>query len=181
MYKLLSHRRSIRRYKDIRVEDDKVELLIRSILRSPSGKSVNPWEIIYIEDEDLVHKLSVSKAHGASFLKGVKQCMVILADPEKTDVWIEDASIAMTIGHLVAADMGLGSCWIQIRNRKTADGQTSEDFVRQLLGIPQNLKVEALLAFGYGDEDKSGHKEETLNKEKVHKDQYSKPYYQGIE
>jgi len=173
MYTLLEKRRSIRQYKSCKVDEDKVDLLIRSILRSPSGKSIKPWEIIVIDDAECVHQLAQSKAKGAKFLQGVAQCLVIIADPDKTDVWIEDASIAMTIGHLAASDMGLGSCWIQIRNRYTNEGVSSEDFVRSLLDIPVSLKVEGILAFGYPDEEKEGHSEETLRWDKVHRNTYS--------
>ncbi|MBN2898833.1 MAG: nitroreductase family protein [Clostridia bacterium] len=177
MYQLLSARRSVRKYTDRLVSEDQVDQLIRSILRSPSGNNINPWEVIYLDDLALVESLADAKANGAKFLKGAKQCLVVLADETKTDVWIEDASIAMTIGHLVAADLGLGSCWIQIRERKTASGESSEAFVRRLLSIPEHMRVLALLAFGYPDEEKSGHPEEKLQKEKIYKNGYANRYY----
>lgn len=177
MYQLLSNRRSIRKYEDKLVEEEKVDLLIRSMLRSPSGKSINPWEIIYLDSKELVEQLATCKAHGAKFLSGAHQCLIVLADASKTDVWIEDASIMMTIGHLAATDQGLGSCWIQIRNRQTAEGDSSETFVRQLLNIPETIQVEGILAFGYPDEVKDGHGEESLQKEKVYRNTYGKQYF----
>jgi len=177
LYNLLSNRRSIRKYTDELVPQDTVDQLIKAILRSPSGKNACPWEIIYLDDESLIRDLAQSKKHGAKFLEHTKQCLVILADPEKTDVWIEDAAIAMTIGHLAASDLSLGSCWIQIRNRKTADGNCSEEYIRDQLKVPETLHVEALLPFGYPAEDKKGLAEDKLQMEKVKYNGYEKPLY----
>ncbi len=177
MYQLLAMRRSIRKYRDDLVEEGVVDRLIRSMLRAPSGRGIDPWEIIYVEGATRLQQLSLSKAHGAKFLEGSKQCLVVLADPAKTDVWVEDASIVMAIGHLAATDLGLGSCWIQIRNRQTADGTSSETFVKNMLGIPADLCVEGILAFGYPDEEKEGHGEASLKTEKVHRNGYGKKYY----
>ena len=78
-----------------------------------------------------------------------------MADPEKTDIWIEDASIAATMIMLSAQDSGLGSCWIQIRNRMHQDNIKSEKYVKQILKIPDNLTVLCIIAIGYPDEKKS--------------------------
>lgn len=177
MYSLLKHRRSIRQYTSQLINEDVVKRLIKSILRSPSGKGINPWEIIYLDDATLISKLGQSKAHGAKFLEETHQCLVVLADPDKTDIWIEDASIALTIGHLAATNLGLGSCWIQIRNRKTVDDLDSETYVKNLLHIPENLRVLGLLPFGYPDESKEGHAEDQLQLEKVYQNIYSKQYF----
>ena len=63
--------------------------------------------------------------HGASFLGDAALAIVVTADPLASDVWIEDASIASLMIQLQAEDMGLGSCWIQIRERYTATRITS--------------------------------------------------------
>jgi nitroreductase len=77
-----------------------------------------------------------------------------MADPEHSDVWIEDASIAATFMILTAQDLGLGSCWIQIRKRNHSVNISSEEFIKDLLGIPANLRILCLLAIGYSAEDK---------------------------
>ena len=43
--------------------------------------------------------------------------VVICADETLNDAWIEDCSIASILLQLTAQSIGLGSCWIQIRNR----------------------------------------------------------------
>lgn len=177
MYSLLKNRRSIRRYKEEKVDEGVVNILLKSVLRSPSGHNVNPWEVIYINDKETISKLSASKAKGAKFLTGVPQCLLILADQSKTDIWIEDASIAATIAHLTAESLGLGSCWIQIRNRLTSDGGSSEEYVKELMGIPDHIRVEAIIAFGYPDEEKRPHSEESLQLNKIFINGYGKNYF----
>ncbi len=177
MYNLLKNRRSIRKYKEEKVNEGVADLLLKSILKSPSGNNINPWEIIYVDDKELISKLAISKAKGARFLANAPQCLVILADELKTDVWIEDASIAATIAHLTAESLGLGSCWIQIRNRLTSDGMSSEEYVRELMSIPSNIRVEAIIAFGYPDEQKKPRSEESLQLGKVFINGYSENYF----
>lgn len=176
MNELLRKRRSIRKYKDKKVQVETVNLLIESMLRSPSSKGINPWQILLVEDEGIVHALASAKPHGAKFLASAKQCIVVIADPSQTDVWVEDTSILLTVAHLTATDLGLGSCWVQIRNREATSGQSSEAYVRQVLNIPETMAVEAILGFGYPDEEKKGHPEDKLQWEKVHRNVFGESY-----
>jgi len=177
MYELLKKRRSIRKYKTEKVNEDIVETLIKSVLRSPSGRMINPWEVIYVDNPELMTKLSLAKVSGSKFIEGAPQCLVMLADENKTDIWIEDASIATTIAHLSAESLGLGSCWVQIRNRLSHDGITSEEYIRDLMEIPSNMRVLAILAFGYPDEEKKPHAEESLQLGKIFLNGYGKGYF----
>jgi nitroreductase len=100
--------------------------------------------------------------------------IVVCADPEKCDVWIEDASIASIYIHLAAESMALGSCWIQIRKRMHDREKSAEQFIRELLDIPENFKIESMIAVGYPAEKKSGHQKEDLPYEKIHYDGFGK-------
>jgi len=95
---LIANRRSIRRFSGDKVEAQKVELLKEAALRAPSSRGVNPWEFIFITDRNLLAKLSAAKPHGSTFLKDAPLGIVVCADPEKSDVWVEDASIATILG-----------------------------------------------------------------------------------
>ena len=68
---------------------------------------------------------------------------------------------------MVAQSIGLGSCWIQIRNRNFDEQMTSEEYIRKLLNIPSGLKVESIIALGYPAEKKEPVTRESLNYEKV--------------
>ena len=171
---LIANRRSIRRFTADKIETEKIELLKEAALRPPSSRGVNPWEFIFITDRNLLEKLSGAKPHGSSFLREAQLGIVVCADPEKSDVWVEDASIAAIFIQLAATYLELGSCWIQIRDRMHDETQTAEVFIADVLNIPSNLKVEAMVAIGYPAESKTPHSKEELLHEKVHLNQYGK-------
>jgi nitroreductase len=169
---LLRTRRSVRQFQDRPVEKEKIDLLVEAMLRSPSSRSLNPWEFVIVTDPEMLAALAQAKPHGASFIKNAPLAIVVCGDFSKSDVWVEDCSIAALILHLVAADIGLGSCWVQLRKREH-DGQiTSEQYVRKLLGLGDNLAVEAVIAIGYANEDKPGHLDSSLLYEKVNYEKY---------
>ena len=155
MLPLIRKRRSIRRFQDKQIERDKINKIIQSALLSPSSKNNNPWKFIIIDDKELLVKLSDAKMGGSQFLSKAPLAIAVLADPEQSDVWIEDASIATTLLIMAAQDLDLGSCWIQIRERKHSERISSEEFIKNLLRIPVNLRVLCMVAIGYPDEEKS--------------------------
>ena len=165
---LIQKRRSIRKYLKKPVEAEKIDALIEAALRSPSSRGFDPWEFVVVTDKTLLEKLSKAKPHGASFLKNAPLGIVVCADPEKCDVWVEDASIASIFIHLAAESMGLGSCWIQIRKRMHDQTITAQAYIRSLLNIPKNLNVESIVAIGHPDEKKPPHRKEDLQYKKVH-------------
>ena len=169
---LIEKRRSIRRFLKRNIEPEKIDLLVEAALRAPSSRGLNPWEFIVVTERETLDKLSMAKKHGSSFLNNANLAIVVCADPEKCDVWVEDATIASIFIHLAASSLGLGSCWIQIRERMHNEIMTSEDYVSGILNIPENLKVESVVAVGYPDEEKPPHAKEELQYEKVHNNVY---------
>ncbi len=176
MLELLKRRRSIRKYQTQQISQPEIEQLIKAALMSPSSRNMKPWEFIIVSDPDMLQKLSLSKTHGSKFLQGAALGIVVLADSNKSDVWIEDAANASLILHLTAESMQLGSCWIQIRNRNHDDNQTAEQYIRTLLGIPASYNVETIIAIGYPAERKSPTNESALDFSKVHNGKFSVAY-----
>ena len=129
---------------------------------------------VFVTDASVIEKLSRCKPHGATFLKNSPLCIVVCADPGKSTVWIEDASIASIFIHLAAESIGLGSCWIQIRDRMHNEDISAEAYISEILDIPQNIKINAIIAIGHPAEKKTPHGEETLQYEKVFKEAYGK-------
>ncbi|MFO7983741.1 MAG: nitroreductase family protein [Desulfuromonadales bacterium] len=172
MLSLLQNRRSIRRFKPRPVEQDKIDALLEAVLRSPSSRNLDPWEFVVIDKPDLLKQLGRAKAHGSTFLSDAPLAVAVLADPERCDVWVEDCSIAAIILQLMAQSLGLGSCWAQIRLRPHDENTSAEDFVKDLLQLPKDYKVEAVIGIGYPDEEKEGHPAESLKYDKVHWNRY---------
>jgi Nitroreductase len=177
MLDLLRKRRSIRKYQVQSLSRQEIEDLIKAALLSPSSRALRPWEFIIVTDPEMLLQLSRSKASGSTFLKGAAVGIVVLADPGKCDVWIEDASIAAAILHLTAASMNLGSCWIQIRQRFHDDSQPAQDYIKKLLNIPDRYQVESIIAAGYPAENKSPVKDSNLLLGKVHDETFGKAYF----
>ena len=171
---LLKQRRSIRQFQENVIEQEKVDLLMQAALRSPSSRGVNPWEFIVVTEKPMLKKLSQAKPHGASFLAKAPLAVVICADTNKTDVWVEDASIATLSLHLAATDLGLGSCWIQLRLRQYDDQTSASAYVAQLLGLEDQMAVEAIMAIGYPAAQKPPHELASLPFTKIHYERFGK-------
>jgi nitroreductase len=171
---LLRSRRSIRKFEDRRVEAEKVDLLVEAVLRSPSSRGFNPWEFVVVTDPAIINRLSTAKPHGASFLANAPLAFVVCADPGKSDVWVEDASIAAIILHLAATDLGLGSCWVQLRKRDYDDAKTAGEYAAEILGLPAELAVSAIMAIGYPAQQPPPHPQASLQRDKVSVNRYGK-------
>jgi nitroreductase len=172
---LIQKRRSIRRYLPWPVEQEKIDLLIEAALRAPSSRGFNPWEFIFVTERDLLKKLSVTKEHGSSFLRNATLGIVVCADADKSDVWVEDASIASIFIQLAAESIGLGSCWIQIRERMHDKEKTAQEYISEILNIPSRLKVENIIAVGHPEKRKVPHEKEDLEYDKIYLNSYGNP------
>ncbi len=173
---LIQKRRSIRKYQKKPIESEKIQTLVEAALRSPSSMGYNPWEFVVVDDANLLDKLSNAKPQGSAFIKNAPLGIVVCADPERSSVWVEDASIACIFIQLTAESLGLGSCWIQIRERMHNEAKTSEAYIAEVLNLPKKMKVEAMIAIGYPDEQKAPRPKEDLQYGKVHQNLYGKPY-----
>ena len=153
---LLQKRRSIRKFEQNRVEKEKVDYILECLLRSPSSRSLNPWEFVVVDDPEILANLAQAKPHGASFIKSAPLAIAICAHPEVCDVWVEDCSIAAILTHLAAEDVGLGSCWVQLRLRQHENGEPASAYAARLLELPDGVEVEAVVAIGYPADGNSG-------------------------
>ena len=173
---LIQNRRSIRRYLPWPVENDKIDVMIEAALRAPSSRGFNPWEFIFVTGRDLLKMLSVTKKHGSSFLRNATLGIVVCADADRSDVWIEDASIASIFIQLAAESIGLGSCWIQIRERMHDKEKTAQEYISEILNVPKGLKVESIIAIGHPEKRKPPHAKEELQYDKVYLNSYGNLY-----
>lgn len=172
MIELLRTRRSIRKYTEQPVTAAARAALEEALLRAPSSRNLRPWEYIFVDEPKTLAALARAKPHGSSFLDGAALGIVICGAEGKCDVWIEDCSIAAFIAHLQAHALGLGSCWVQIRKRPHDEGTSAEDYVRGLLGIPEALRVLAIVGIGHPAESKPGVPGDKLERGKIWNNRY---------
>lgn len=165
---LLKKRRSCRRFTGEAVNKESIEHILKAALMSPSGHRYNPWEFYVVQDKETLKALSVSKAAGAALIEGAAAAIVVVADTTKTDVWVEDCSIATIIMQLAAEELGLGSCWVQIRLRKDENGNDANDNVKRILNLPEQHSVLSILALGHKEKESKPFDEEKLLWDRVH-------------
>jgi nitroreductase len=167
-YDLLKSRRSIRKFQNREVEKEKIEAILKSALLAPSSRAIRPWEFIAVTDRDLLKKLSRCKTFGSDFLAGAPLGIVVIANPEACDVWVEDASIASIIMQLSAQSLELSSCWIQVRERSHSSAIKAGDYIKSVLGVPKTYSVECMIAIGYPAEEIEPYGDDELLYDKIH-------------
>ena len=165
---LITNRQSTRKFKDELLSPEQMGSILKAALMAPTSKNASSWQFIVVEDKNMLKQLSGCKKQGAVFLNGCALAIVVLGDASQTDVWIEDASIAAICMQLQAEDLGLGSCWCQVRGRLMEDGYESEQYVRELLDIPRHFGVLAIIGFGHKDQERKPSDKSPLLWEKVH-------------
>ncbi len=159
-------RRTIRKFKEKKVEKEVVMELMKTALVSPSGRNRKPYEFVVIDDKEIIKKLSVAKESGATFAADAPLMIVILGHENPT--WDDDCAIASTIIQLKAHDLGLGSCWIQTKEKVDSEGNATDENIKKILGAPSELKVHNMMALGYPDEEKPAYTDADVDMEKLH-------------
>lgn len=159
-------RRTIRKFKEKKVEKEVVMELMKTALVSPSGRNRKPYEFVVIDDKEIIKKLSVAKESGATFAADAPLMIVILGHENPT--WDDDCAIASTIIQLKAHDLGLGSCWIQTKEKVDSEGNATDENIKKILGAPSELKVHNMMALGYPDEEKPAYTDAEVDMAKLH-------------
>lgn len=165
---LVQKRRSIRKFTDEPIDPEHLQLILRSALMAPTGKSVRGWHFIVVEDKDMLQKLSLCRQMGSQFLAEAAVAIVVLGDHQATDVWTEDSTIAAVTMQYQIADLGLGSCWCQVRNRFMNETESTDNILRFLLHYPDNLIAECIIGIGHPAQDRKLQDEDKLKWENVH-------------
>ena len=162
----------MRKFTSEELTQDEVVTLLKAALMAPTSKRSNSWQFIVVDDKPTLDLLSRCKESGASFLKDAALGIVVAGDPLTSDVWIEDASVASIYLQLQAEDLGLGSCWIQVRERWAADGRSADEYVHGVLDIPLQLQVLSIIAIGHKGMERKPFNEDHLQWEKIHLNKY---------
>ena len=168
LLEIMQKRRSVRTYTGEKISDENLTSVLQAGLLSASSRSIRPWEFIVVKNKEVLNKMSECRVGVAKMLAGADTAIVVIANEDLSDVWIEDCSIVMSNMHLMADSLGLGSCWIQGRLRKTENGQTTEQYLRDMLGYPNNYRLEAILSLGMPQSKRERIELSELSTEKIH-------------
>lgn len=150
---VLAARHSVRRFTDETVEREIIDEMIEEANLAPSSKNSKSTGFMIIEDPSTIEALSEMRTSGSAFMAKAPAAIVVLGDESKTDLWRENCSISATYLMLSAVDKGLGSCWVHVngrpRDKKDESKGYAEQYVRELLGIKDNMRVLCIIALGY--------------------------------
>ena len=170
--KLAEKRRSVKVFAARPVETGKIDAIIEAALRSPTGRACRPWAFMVVTDKALLEKLSVAKPQGAAFVKDASVGVVVCGDPSVSGMWVEDCSIAAVTMQYAAHALGLGSRWAQMKGNNFKEGTTSTQYIAGLLGLPENLTVQCIIAIGHPGEEMVPYKKDELRFDKVSYNRY---------
>ena len=161
MIKAINNRRSIRKYINKEVEEEKLLQILESGRLAPSGSNTQPWHFLVIKSKE--NKEKVAKvSHNQKWMATAPVNIVCVADirsridenieisvsenskEEEVKQIIRDTAIAVEHMSLTATELGLGTCWVA--------WFTQEEF-RPVLNIPNDKYVLCVLTIGYADEN----------------------------
>ena len=139
VFEAIQKRHSVRAYKSTPIPEEKLMKILEAGRLAPSASNIQPWHFIVVKDPEKRKKLAKSK--WARFLAEAPVVIVGCGNQKASPKWfMVDVAIAMQNMVLAATGEGLGTCWV---------GSFNEREVKELLKIPENYKVIALLAVGY--------------------------------
>ncbi|MCD8264356.1 MAG: nitroreductase family protein [Tannerellaceae bacterium] len=141
-------------------------------LLAPSSHGQNPVEFIIVEDKEMLRELARRKRIGAGPVERATAAIVVISNRNNGgELWIEDASVASTYILLAAEYYGIGACWNHIRGREGIKTSSDEE-IKELLGIPSHYAVLNIVALGHKKENKPPRTEDGLDFNKVHKEKF---------
>lgn len=140
-------RKSCRRFSDVPLSEEERESILEAGRLAPSSRKLDDVVLVPVEDLGLIRRLALCRDSSTTALETATFAVIAAADPDVCDVWTEDASIASIMMQLEAEDLGLGSCWVQVRLRSCGDMQAQE-IVRREASLDPRLQVLSIIAFG---------------------------------
>ncbi len=164
MLDLIKKRRSIRKYTTETVSDADIRTILEAAMAAPSANNSQPWEFIVVRKEDLRRRLA--EAHRWSYMCADAPVVItVCGHPSHSDHWVEDTSAATQNLLLAVASLDLGAVWIGIYPRPQC-----EEHVKDVLNIPDEVRVLCLVAAGHPAETKPARTQ--YDESRVHYDEY---------
>ncbi len=162
---VIFNRTSIRKYQSREVENEKVELLLKAAMAAPSAGNQQPWEFYIIKNKDTLEKLSKCSPYAGC----AKEAPVAIVNCYRKDIIMPeygeiDLSASTENILLEAAELGLGAVWLGI-----APLNDRMQKVKEILGIPDNLKPFAIIPLGYPANEKK--QQDRYDESRVHYEQ----------
>ncbi|MDO5486948.1 MAG: nitroreductase family protein [Rikenellaceae bacterium] len=152
---IISRRRSTRKFLPTPVERERLERVVEMALQAPSSRNSRSTRFIIVQNPDLLEKMSRMRDYGSAFMKDAAAAILVMGDKRATDLWIDNCAISATTLQLAVVDEGLASCWVHVNDRPCLqaepDGRKADDYLRELLDLPEHYGILCAVALGYSD------------------------------
>lgn len=170
MIDAIRKRRSIRNFLKKDVEEEKLREILTAAMFSPNSWGTRPWEFIVVRDPETKKALAGSKDH-AGFVEKAPVVITVCYNIKKGKRFKEDSAIAAEHIHLEAVNQGLASCFVQIADAGDPPG-SAEPLVKELLKIPEDIRVMCLMPLGYAIRELKEHGDSEYDPTKVHNERF---------
>lgn len=171
MLEVIRKRRSVRYYLNKDVEKEKLYEILKAAMFSPTARNLRPWEFIVVTETETKKQLSAATPY-ASFAKDAPVVMVICYDTNRGRRFREDCSLCAENIYLETVNQGLGTCFIQIADGTEGDVGNPEDYVKGVLSIPGNYRVQCFLPIGYPARFPDPHRDEEFEENRIHYEKF---------
>ncbi|NLM22126.1 MAG: nitroreductase [Peptococcaceae bacterium] len=142
---LAKKRYSVRKYKDMAIEKEKILQILEAARIAPSAVNYQPWHFIVLTEKKMIEQ--IAEVYPGKWL--AQAPVIIVACGDHSQSWKRkdgkdhcDIDLAIAIDHitLAAADLGIGTCWVCAFEAAKC---------HKILGLPEHLEPIALLSMGY--------------------------------
>jgi nitroreductase len=165
MHELLKKRRSTRKFKNTIVEVDKIKQIVSAGMVAPSYCNQKLYELVIVSDKSTLLLLS-GIGRWVDFVANCGVAIVVIS--KESAGWIEDCALVNGWMMIEATNLGLSTCWADVKDGKELDNTDREPVVRNILNIPKEYRVLNILAIGYPDQNIKEHSETEYREKKVH-------------
>ncbi|WP_461206449.1 nitroreductase family protein [Clostridium sp. DL1XJH146] len=176
-YDVINKRISVKKFKNTKVEDEKLDRMIKAAMAAPTWKNKSAFKFILVDEKNVKDQISncvINKTNeAANSIREAPLIAVIASDKEESGevdgkaMYLVDSAIAMEHFILAAENEGYGTCWIADLDEKS---------IKSILNIPQKYKVVAMTPVGEALEEKEHYPMKNIG-EYFFKNEFHKPYY----
>ena len=160
----IAERKSVRKYLNKSVEEDKIDAMVKAGMAAPSGMARRPWEFVVVTDREALDSMA-AKLPYAKMLTNAPLAIVVCGDTTLSSYWYLDCSAATQNVLLAAEALGLGAVWTA-----AYPYEDRIDVVRQNTGLPENIVPLCVIPIGYPDGPQKA--KDKFDPQRVHRNKY---------
>ena len=138
------NRKSVRKYSDKKIEQEKIDTILKCAMAAPTAMNKQPWEILVITDKEKLEKIA-ELCPNASYAKNSQVTIIVCGDKTVSDKFWEQDCCAVTENILLAAEaLELGAVWCAVY---PLDEKVTA--IKNLFGLPENIVPLNIIPIGY--------------------------------